>query len=168
MDTDNDQDYDDDTPAVKAQRDRIKRLEAELAESQAAKRELAFMKAGIADTSKGQGALLLKAYDGELDPEAIRAAAIEFGVITESNDAETPPPPADEPTGSQERQGLFTGTGTPEVPASGQDLVEAGFAEFERLLKSGSAREDAFGAVLGPMFAAARAGDPNYNLSIDS
>lgn len=42
-------------------------------------RENAFLKAGIPDTP--QGRLLQKAYDGEPTAEAIRQAAVEFGVL---------------------------------------------------------------------------------------
>jgi hypothetical protein len=62
-----------------------KRMEAAQEEAQAAKAELAvlqreqaFTKAGIPDT--GPGALVRKAYDGEADPDAIKAFAEEYGV----------------------------------------------------------------------------------------
>lgn len=50
------------------------------AEAEAAKRELAFLKAGIDLDSPG-GKLLAKAYDGAPTVEAIKAAAVEYGVI---------------------------------------------------------------------------------------
>lgn len=56
------------------------------AELAAIKRDKAFDDAGI-PTDKA-GALLRKAYDGEFDPEAIKAAAVEYGII----DAPTPTP----------------------------------------------------------------------------
>lgn len=43
------------------------------------KRENAFLKAGIPDTP--QGRLLQRGYDGELTSEAIKSAAIEYGII---------------------------------------------------------------------------------------
>lgn len=42
-------------------------------------RERAFDKAGIPET--GPGALLRKAYDGEISPDAIRATAQEYGIF---------------------------------------------------------------------------------------
>ena len=56
------------------------------AEANAAKRELALMKAGI-DLESPTGKLFVKAYDGEISPEAIKAAATEYGLIATS---ETP------------------------------------------------------------------------------
>jgi hypothetical protein len=50
-------------------------------EAEAAKRELAFLKAGIPET--GPGKLFVKAYDGELSAEAIHEAAMEYGIIAE-------------------------------------------------------------------------------------
>jgi hypothetical protein len=58
---------------------KINDLQAQLDDASAAKRELAFTKAGI-DTSKGVGKLLAKTYDGDLDPEEIQAFAQEYGI----------------------------------------------------------------------------------------
>lgn len=44
------------------------------------KRENAFLKAGV-DLDDPKGKLLVRGYDGEIDPEAIKKAAIEYGVI---------------------------------------------------------------------------------------
>lgn len=69
-------------------RDRNKQLEKELAtkaaeaaEAQAAKRELAFYKAGIPLDSP-MSSYFIKAYDGELTPEAIKQAAQEAQLIS--------------------------------------------------------------------------------------
>jgi hypothetical protein len=63
--------------------------EAEVAkqEAQQAKRELALIKAGI-DLESGTGKLFAKAYDGEATPEAIKAAAQEFGLVPTSQTTE--------------------------------------------------------------------------------
>ena len=52
-------------------------------EASNAKRELAFMKAGI-DLESPTGKLFAKAYDGETTLEAVRAAAGEYGLIPTS------------------------------------------------------------------------------------
>ena len=56
-------------------------------EGESAKRELAFLKAGI-DTSTGTGKLLAKSYEGELTVEAIKAQAEEYGLIPTSQTSE--------------------------------------------------------------------------------
>lgn len=63
--------------------------EAEIAKQEAAqaKRELALIKAGI-DLESGTGKLFAKAYDGEATPEAIKAAAQEFGLVPTSQTTE--------------------------------------------------------------------------------
>jgi uncharacterized protein YigA (DUF484 family) len=69
-------------------RSRIKELESEIksmrqqaAESEQAKRELAFVKAGI-DTSDNAAKYFVKAYDGELTADAIKQAAVEARLLS--------------------------------------------------------------------------------------
>lgn len=69
-------------------RARMKELEKEtaelrkqIAEAETAKRELAFVKAGI-DPNSPMSKYFMKGYDGELDPEAIRQAAVEAQLIS--------------------------------------------------------------------------------------
>jgi hypothetical protein len=58
-----------------------KELRKQVADFAVAQRELAFVKAGI-DPASPQAKYFVKGYDGELDPEAIRAAAAEAQLIT--------------------------------------------------------------------------------------
>lgn len=69
-------------------RARMKELEKEaaelrkqIAEAETARRELAFVKAGI-DPNSPMSKYFMKGYDGELDPEAIRQAAVEAQLIS--------------------------------------------------------------------------------------
>ena len=77
------------------------------AERDEARRELAFFKAGIPDNKVAE--LFRKAYDGDVEPEAIRAAAAEYGLVDadvpneelaalsrleQARTGGTPPPPA--------------------------------------------------------------------------
>jgi hypothetical protein len=69
-------------------RARMKQLEKEtrdlrkqVAEAQAAQKELAFVKAGL-DLNSPMAKYFVKGYDGELSPEAIRLAAEEAQLIT--------------------------------------------------------------------------------------
>jgi hypothetical protein len=77
-------------------RARMKQLEKEtadlrkqVAEAESAKRELAFVKAGI-DPLQPMSKYFVKAYDGELDPEAIRQAAVEAQLISPPDTQPTP------------------------------------------------------------------------------
>ena len=60
--------------------DRNKALEAQAKEAEAAKRELAFVKAGV-DPDAAGAKWFVKGYDGEITAEAIRAAAEEANLI---------------------------------------------------------------------------------------
>lgn len=69
-------------------RARMKELEKEtadlrkqIAEAETAKRELAFVKAGI-DPNSPMSKYFMKGYDGELDPDTIRNAAVEAQLIS--------------------------------------------------------------------------------------
>ena len=56
-----------------------KELDGLKAELETQKREVQFSKAGIPDS--GIGSLFRKAYDGDTSQEAIRAAAMEYGIL---------------------------------------------------------------------------------------
>lgn len=60
--------------------DEVKNLRTQAQEAELAKRELAFIKTGI-DTSSPTGKLFAKAYDGPADPDEIRKAAEEYGLV---------------------------------------------------------------------------------------
>ena len=79
--------YDDDGNQIQSShiRKRMKDLEAKANEAEALKTELAkrdldlaFARAGVPDD--GVGALLRRAYDGDPNPEAIRAEAAKYGI----------------------------------------------------------------------------------------
>jgi ribosomal protein L12E/L44/L45/RPP1/RPP2 len=91
------------------------------------KRELAFTKAGIPMEDPKIG-YFVKGYDGDLEPDAIRQAALEAGFIS------APPAPAD-PAVDQARQGqarvvaASAGTASEFDPASIEHSMEQGYAE---------------------------------------
>jgi len=58
----------------------LKRKEQLLAEAESARRELAFVKAGV-NPDNPMAKYFMKGYDGELEVEAIRSAAAEANVI---------------------------------------------------------------------------------------
>jgi hypothetical protein len=59
----------------------VKAFEAKAKEAEAAQRELAFVKAGVNPDSTA-AKYFVKGYDGELTPEAIRAAAEEANLVS--------------------------------------------------------------------------------------
>lgn len=124
-------------------RARMKELEKEAAElrkqiadAEAAKRELAFVKAGI-DPNSPMSKYFMKGYDGELSPEAIRQAAVEAQLIS---------PPEATPTqveaaGWQKIAKIAAGSQTAQPPvdwsqrlqnAESPKEVEAILAEYAR------------------------------------
>jgi len=66
--------------------DEVKVLREQAAAAQNAQRELAFVKAGV-DLNAPVAKYFVKGYDGELSPEAIRAAAEEANLIPKKADA---------------------------------------------------------------------------------
>ena len=64
----------------------LKAKEQALAEAEAAKRELAFVKAGV-PLDNPVAKYFIKGYDGEITPEAIRAAAEDANLVTPSQQA---------------------------------------------------------------------------------
>jgi len=87
---DSDIEFDEQETGRNPLRDRMKQLESENATLKAwanealdASRELAFVKAGI-DTADPMAKYFVKGYDGEISPDAIRAAAIEARLIQDT------------------------------------------------------------------------------------
>lgn len=134
-------DYDDEQSETEGRnpvRARMKELEQRLAEAEkraqaaeTAAREAAFLKAGI-DPSKKISQYFMKAYDGELEPEAIRQAAMEAEVIS------TPKTDASEAEAWKRTTKVADGAGTAQPPidwnkrineATSQAEVEAILAE---------------------------------------
>lgn len=65
----------------------VKNLRQQAQEADAAKRELAFVKAGV-DMNSPVAKYFVKGYDGEISPDAIRAAAEEANLIPKQKQAE--------------------------------------------------------------------------------
>lgn len=68
--------------AKKAAEERARQAEEQLAEARNAQRELAAMKAGL-DPEEKAHKFFLSHYDGDFSPEAVKAAAIDAGVLPE-------------------------------------------------------------------------------------
>lgn len=99
-------------------RARMKQLEKEtaelrkqVAEAEVAKRELAFVKAGI-DPLQPMAKYFVKAYDGDLNPDAIRQAAVEAQLISSPQNQ----PSADEMQAWQRTNKVAAGSQTSQPP----------------------------------------------------
>jgi len=99
-------------------RARMKQLEKEtadlrklVAESEVAKRELAFVKAGI-DLTAPASKYFVKGYDGELSPDAIRDAAVEAQLISPPDST----PSREEANAWQRTAKIAAGTQTTQPP----------------------------------------------------
>ena len=124
-------------------------------ELDAMKREMAFLKAGV-DLEKKAGQLLMKAYDGDLEPELIRAEAEELGAITGA--APTPVEEGQEiDTSTAERQALVQDSVAPE--ATTESPYDRGHREFQDMISNGSPKEDAAARFVSTVLEAAGQGD---------
>ncbi len=123
-------------------RARMKELEKQLAEAERraqaaeqAARRAAFLEAGL-DTSNKMTEYFMKAYDGEVTPEAIKQAAVEANLISTPNNGE-------EAAAWKRTEQVANGSGTAQPPidwtkrineATSQAEVEAILAEAREYL----------------------------------
>ena len=141
--------------SMKDLRDAAERGRKASQELDAMKREMAFLKAGV-DLEKKAGQLLMKAYDGDLEPELIRAEAEELGAITGA--APTPVEEAQEiDTSTAERQALVQDSVAPE--ATTESPYDRGHREFQDMLNDGRPKEDAAAKFVSTVLEAAGQGD---------
>ncbi len=146
--------------AVAAERDRAAALE----------RELAFARAGV-DLSSEAGQFFARGYDGELEAEAIKAAAAQFMPASPSTAT------TDQATGQQSQQ---SAAANPEIPAAEAALLGAqstlngshpdeapppadpyavAAGVHERATEEGLPSDDALGLSFNAVVGAAQAGD---------
>jgi hypothetical protein len=107
-------------------RARMKQLEKEtadlrkqVAEAETAKRELAFVKAGL-DPLQPMTKYFVKAYDGDLTPDAIRQAAVEAQLISPPQNQ----PSADEMQAWQRTNKVAAGSQTSQPPIEARAATE--------------------------------------------
>lgn len=150
-----------DIPGLRAAADRGVKAQQE---RDAALREIAFLRAGI-DTESKVGQMFVKAYDGDLDPEKIRA---EWSEVAPASGGNTPPPTEPPPPSATEQQleetqarRLLTSAGAGDTPNEqpSPDPVAAGYDEYRERLGKGERRETAAGSVFSKLIEAANAGD---------
>tara|TARA_R100000458_G_scaffold55323_1_gene59175 strand:- start:593 stop:1063 length:471 start_codon:yes stop_codon:yes gene_type:complete len=141
--------------SIKDLREAAERGRKASSELDAMKREMAFLKAGV-DLEKKAGQLLMKAYDGDLEPELIRAEAEELGAIV--GPAPTPVEEVQEiDTSTAERQALVQDSVAPE--ATTESPYDRGHREFQEMLNDGRPKEDAAARFVHTVLEAAGQGD---------
>ena len=146
---------DQENTSMKDLRDAAERGRKASQELDAMKREMAFLKAGV-DLEKKAGQLLMKAYDGDLEPELIRAEAEELGAVMGA--APTPVAEAQEiDTSTAERQALVQDSVAPE--ATTESPYDRGHREFQDMLNDGRPKEDAAARFVHTVLEAAGQGD---------
>lgn len=83
---------DDDSPVIRDLRQRAKRADEAEARATELERRLAVSEAGLTGLSDKRRVALFAAHDGDLEPDALKATAIELGYIQpEVEPAQTPP-----------------------------------------------------------------------------
>jgi hypothetical protein len=159
----------DPTPQTPQQlREAADRAEALRQENAAKDREIAMLRAGVDDSSP-IGKMFVKGYDGEVDPEKIRAAWAEVAPPATAPTPETPAPeptpvqPADGPTEAEAaaaaaRSALAAGS-TPPGEEPQPDPWAKGFAERQEVLARGGTVDAADARVWDNVFNAAAVGD---------
>lgn len=155
QDSDVDEFDQDPSALVKKLRGELKARDKELADAKSARRELAFLKAGI-DTSTRLGQLFAKSFEGDVsDVEAIKAEATELGLIGQA--AETKETEEVGDTSAQERSALANNATADD--GSGIDPRKVAMERANEAIKAGATWEQGAGGFVAELARAAMAGD---------
>lgn len=133
------------------------------AEAEALRRELAFVRAGI-DTSTKPAQALIKSYEGELDAEAIKAEAAEWGLVqtATSTPAEaeevSEQPDYTEDAELQKMRDASSGNPAPQEQTE-KPAIDRALSAFEQDRQEGFGQTEATNRAIGRMIQAAAAGD---------
>lgn len=129
-------------------------------EAELAKRELAFVKAGVNTDSKPAQALL-NSYDGELSVEAIKAEAAEWGLVQGASEPEPEEPKSiitPEEQALQAMRDESQGAPAPHEPPQKSSLDKV-LSAFEADRKEGYGQQEATNRAIGRHIQNAAAGD---------
>ena len=125
-------DFDEETEGKNPLRQALKQKEKELAEAKKAaaeaaeaKRELAFIKAGV-PMDNPMSRYFVKAYDGDLDPDAIKQAALEAQLISPPDQI-----PQDEAQAWSRTNQVAAGAGTSHAPVDWNQRISQARTEAE-------------------------------------
>jgi len=150
--------------SIKELRDAADRGKKATQELDAMKREMAFLKAGV-DTDTKAGQLLYKAYDGDLETEAIQA---EWSELVPAAAAPPPEPETVDATDtqvSQQRQDLAGDHVPPENQT--ESPYDAGHREFREMMDAGRPKEDSAARFIHTVLEAAGGGSPDQRVVSD-
>lgn len=154
---------DSDSPdAIKNLRAANRRAEERAKAAEGAVRKLAFLEAGLNAKDNPQVELFMKAYDGELTEEAIRAEAVKYRLITDTQTEDTDTGIAADSSQTFARRSLGADSFDPGAPIPEGDPMGNAYAEFHRLRRDGQTSEEASVAVLGKIFEQARNGNTKF------
>lgn len=140
--TDDSQGGQPDEKTVQMKREDIRALEEAAKsgkEAEALRREVAMLKAGVS-TDSPLGKMFFKSYEGQLDPEAIKAAAQEIGLLEVTT--QTPTVSDDEKRATQERQAAANGAAGDSEPPKPHPRDEAR-QKSEEIINAGGTYEQA-------------------------
>lgn len=144
---------------LRAEAEQAKALQKQL---EAKERQIAFLQAGV-DTESKLGKMLMATYEGDMDPDAIRAEAAEIGlvkvegVVAEQNDSAV----NESQSQFQNARDAFAGGDTAKFEAPQRSAADAAFDEWNNGRKSGLSSADASDMAFASFIASAAKGDPS-------
>lgn len=144
---------------LRAEAENAKALQREL---EAKERQIAFLQAGV-DTQSKLGQMLMKTYEGELSPEAIRAEAVEVGLVSDSGTSEVEAVAEVNETQAQFQNAreTFVGGDTARFDPPVSSAVDRAFDEWNQGRKNGLSSNDAQDMAFAAFISAAASGDPS-------
>lgn len=140
---------------LRAEAEQAKTLQKEL---EAKERQIAFLQAGV-DTSSKLGQMLMKTYDGEMTPEAIKAEAVEIGLVDATEQVVIEEVSDEQAQYQQARNNLANGATArfePDTP-SAQDQA---FDEYNNARREGLSTADAQDLAFASFISNAANGNP--------
>lgn len=151
------------------QQESLRDLRSAADEGRKAKRELAFVKAGI-DTDTPLGKMFAAAYDGDLTKEAIGERWAEVApaqpevetTTTEATDPAEQVSMEDQRAAQDRARRAIASTPAEPVPEQTVDPLQAGYAEFHQNLRDGVARDTAAKPVFDAIITSAANGDKRF------
>lgn len=130
------------------------------AEAELAKKELAFVKAGINTDTKPARALL-ESYSGELTPDAIKAEAADWGLIQAAATPEPTPDPTPDYSDDAALQSMRDGlSGSPApIDSTPKSAIDIAGEQYTADRNEGRAAQDAINRAYGTFLKEAAAGN---------